>query len=470
MSENPNFQERLDSAIQKKKQDVEVNTLFKLKEHFAAFQAYFENVYNIFLRKGLIQEDPYKHDEKISEVRAPEDDVILESEKVELIGKKLSEYHSQLDFLNTYYQFSITFLNLKRLKGIMSLMKYINWLNCSISSTHPLTKTIAELVAKIKMGSDTISSQIITDALGQLEKNARNIFIYLDETIAFLREYYKYEIRTKILPEVNFPQFASRDDTELIKAVKVLFSTYMQGKGFYPELIREIHAEEFGEDSAKIRESIFRKLNVKEKEKKKEKKKTDYKTMLLQGVRILSSAGFQMEDAINKLNENNSVYKSRKMSLGERFTRWLRKVILKQDDTLTYEIEYFDVLSSANRTEKIHFDYFVEELQKRAKLFLALSNKASGTYGNLEKFAEEKIYEFLTKNIAILQLMHRRMSGLDDFFRNEVPKDKKAKVRGIKVELTAVKNSLIKANKKKHEYVSFKEEEEQMKRLGIKTE
>jgi hypothetical protein len=36
--------------------------------------------------------------------------------------------------------------------------------------------------------------------------------------------------------------------------------------------------------------------------------------------------------------------------------------------------------------------------------------------------------------------------------------------------MTAVKNSLIKANKKKHEYVSMKEEAEQMKRLGIKVD
>jgi hypothetical protein len=288
--------------------------------------------------------------------------------------------------------------------------------------------------------------------------------------IAFLREYYKYEIRAKILPELTLPQSSFKDENDFIKIIKQSFPKFMNGQPFYPELLKELYGEEYTENSAASKENLIRKLDVKEKEKKQEKKKTDVKALLLQGVRILASAGFQMEDAITKLSENNSVYKSRKMSIAERLGRWIRKVILRQDDTQMYEIEYFDVLSSTNKTEKINFDIFMEELQKRSKLYSALSNKTTQAYSNLEKFSEAKIYEFLNKNIAGLQLMHRRISGLDDFFRNEVPKDKKNKIRGIKVEMTAVKNSLIKANKKKHEYVSMKEEAEQMKRLGIKTD
>jgi hypothetical protein len=60
------------------------------------------------------------------------------------------------------------------------------------------------------------------------------------------------------------------------------------------------------------------------------------------------------------------------------------------------------------------------------------------------------------------------MSGLYNTFRAEVSRDKRTKIRGIKLELNAVKNSLVKANQKKHEYVAIKEEEEQMRRLGLK--
>jgi hypothetical protein len=40
-------------------------------------------------------------------------------------------------------------------------------------------------------------------------------------------------------------------------------------------------------------------------------------------------------------------------------------------------------------------------------------------------------------------------------------------IRGIKLEITAIKNSVVKANQKRHEYVSQKEEIEQLKKLGV---
>ena len=37
----------------------------------------------------------------------------------------------------------------------------------------------------------------------------------------------------------------------------------------------------------------------------------------------------------------------------------------------------------------------------------------------------------------------------------------------MQIELSALRNSIINANKKRSEYASFKEESEQMKKLGI---
>ena len=59
-------------------------------------------------------------------------------------------------------------------------------------------------------------------------------------------------------------------------------------------------------------------------------------------------------------------------------------------------------------------------------------------------------------------------SALEEFFKSEVPGEAKARVKGVRGEITAVKGAVIKANQKKHEYVAQCEELEQMKRLGIK--
>ena len=42
------------------------------------------------------------------------------------------------------------------------------------------------------------------------------------------------------------------------------------------------------------------------------------------------------------------------------------------------------------------------------------------------------------------------------------------KVKGLKIDLSSYRNAIISANKKRGEYVSAKEEIEQMQKLGIK--
>jgi hypothetical protein len=56
MSESEGFQVRLEQAIEAKRQFLEEKTLPQLKESFRVFQSLFENLYNILLRKALVQE------------------------------------------------------------------------------------------------------------------------------------------------------------------------------------------------------------------------------------------------------------------------------------------------------------------------------------------------------------------------------------------------------------------------------
>jgi len=64
--------------------------------------------------------------------------------------------------------------------------------------------------------------------------------------------------------------------------------------------------------------------------------------------------------------------------------------------------------------------------------------------------------------------MHKTLSALDEFFKAEVNKEDRDKVRGIKPELATIKNAIVRANSKRHDYSAQKEEEEQLRRLGVK--
>ena len=473
MSDELNFVEKFEQNVSRKREFVEKNTLPKLRDSVTAFKTYFESIFNILKRKSLFQDDPYKDDEKISEVLPPSSEPFMESEKDDEMSKRLSYYHLQLEFLSNYYQLSLDFLDLKRLKGIVDLFKYINWMNFTPTSMHLETRYVAELVQKVKMGSDPISTQIMVDALAQLERNVRQMFIYLEEIIFILKEIYKLELRTKLLPNLtkNLKALVSNPPEFLKdKELKVLFMKSIPGKAYYPDLIREIIEEDFAANGAELRSMTLKKLEVKEEQKKKTKKKTDFKGIILQGLRILASAGFQIEDAINKLNDNHTAYVTRKMTIGERFALWFKKIVSGKNQAQKYEINYFDITSSSTRSERISYLEFIEELQKKSKLFSALSNRASAQYHRIETGPEDQVYQFLTKNIASLQIEIRRLAGLNDFFKSEILKEKKGKFRGINIEINAVRNSIVKANKIKHEYMAAKEEQEQMKRLGIKVE
>ena len=72
--------------------------------------------------KGLISEDPYKYEQKISEITPPPTEQVLESDKINKISQRLSMYDSQLDFLNHFYQFSTDFITIARIKKLIMLL------------------------------------------------------------------------------------------------------------------------------------------------------------------------------------------------------------------------------------------------------------------------------------------------------------------------------------------------------------
>jgi hypothetical protein len=59
------------------------------------------------------------------------------------------------------------------------------------------------------------------------------------------------------------------------------------------------------------------------------------------------------------------------------------------------------------------------------------------------------------------------LSALDEFFKSKVAAENRERIKGIKPELSALKNSYVKANQLRYEYSAQKEEEEQLKRLGV---
>lgn len=463
------FQEEFEAALLARRDYLDKNVLPRLKEQFRIYHVAFQGFYNVLLRKGLIHEDPYKNEQKISEVTVPPSGPFMDSEKIDQISIRLSMLDSELDFLNNYYQFSADFLTLERIKQLSGLATYILWGKVSESSTNINTRIIAEMVGKIRQGADALSLGIINDAENQMERCTKEIIAILKQLTEYQREAYKRDVRERLLFKLNLNAemvMNRRDDT--LKAVRQRFSQEMSGSPFYAELVEEVIDEDYSPGSEQLRKNVLSRLAVKE-EKPKKKVSQSYASILLDAVKILSGSAVHIEQAMRKLTENSIILSQRKLTLGERFRRWLFNLTKKNDSPNIYEIEFFDVATSATRTEKLDFTAFKEKTAKRVRLLYSLANRMSTTYRRLESTPEDKMYEFLQGLIKDVQEILHILPALDTFFKSEVGREDRARVKGIKLEITAIKNCLIKCNQKKHEYVSRKEEEEQLKKLGIDT-
>ena len=139
----------------------------------------------------------------------------------------------------------------------------------------------------------------------------------------------------------------------------------------------------------------------------------------------------------------------------------------RKEEDKPIDIEYFEGAASVPKTERLYFFPFMEVMKKKASLYSALMNRASAAFQKLETAPEDQLLDFLAKQIMELQVAHRRMNGLNAYFQSEAPRELRENMKGIKLQLTAIMNGIVKANQRKHDYVAVKEEEEQMKRLGI---
>ncbi|MBN1686537.1 MAG: hypothetical protein JW852_07765, partial [Spirochaetales bacterium] len=206
MNADASYNHRLEQALDLQKRYLDDAALPRVKSEFESLHGTFQNFRNVLLRKSLVREDPYKEEQKISEIELPPNTEIGELEKADQLGLRLSMFDSQLDFLLRFYQFSTDFLTLKRIKLLLGLTKFIHWDNLSTTSTQINTRVLAEMVGKVRGGSDTFSVQVINNAQNQLAEACNKIVRALKTLSTHHRERYKLEVRRSVIDLLNLQE------------------------------------------------------------------------------------------------------------------------------------------------------------------------------------------------------------------------------------------------------------------------
>ena len=454
----PNYTEALSQALMARQDWLERSELVKLKEELRIYQISYSVLYNMYLKKKLINEDPYKQETKISELAVPEVGPINEAKRLEQISLRLASYDSQLDFLVNFYQFAVDFMTLERIRRIVGLVRYIDWLNLTPDSKSPNTKAFSELTNNAKSGGDALSLNIIGESLTKLPKCTTTIMGILRDITAYQKEAYKLNVRNAI---------AGMQASEATPAnIKKKMNAAMPGTPFYQEYIEELIKEDYSNDGPALREAVLKSLQVAEDKPKTTKPKVSYKDILVSGIQALGSSASVLSEIATKIDENQAILENQKKGLWEKIRQILRAMVNSDPEEIVYELQYIDQATGAQVHENLNFFQFRIDFDKKVKIFGRMSGQ-SPFITKLKSMEEAQVFTYLDRAIKDLQSVHRILTSLDEYFKSSVPREERDKIKGIKPDLAAVKNCFVKANQIRHEYSAQKEEEEQMKKLGI---
>jgi hypothetical protein len=469
MEDSQAFSRRLEERLDARRDTLDRTELPKLRESCKLFQSAFVGLNAILHKKGVLHDDPYKYDLKISDVKTPSEGPFSESEKADQMSVRVSQFEAYLDFLNNYYQFSCDFLTMGRIKRILALVKYFNFAQFTETSTQLNTRALAEIAGMVKKGTDQLSAGLIADASGQLDKASRDILGCLKELTDYHKERYKLELRQIVMPGLQIDaDMAIGRREEATRLIKRKFMEVASERPYYPELVEELILEDFSSDGPSLREELLRRFETAEEKKADGAPAKSFKGLLVDGVRTLSAASYALESAISKLEDDSALLSSLDQGLGARLRRMIRKLFSSGDTGKVYELQFVDPVTRACSTESLDFGAFAEDTGNKARFLGSLAQRGGPSARRMEAMSEDQAYKFLQRNIEELQRALRTFASLEEYFKSEIHGEFKARVRSIRVEMTTVKGAVIKANQKKHEYVAQREELEQMRRLGIK--
>lgn len=474
------FNEILRETLEKRQNYLNESVFPKMRELFQVYKASFDTLYSILLERGFIKDDPYKHEYKISEISIPSTAPMSESTMEVEIGIRFSMYKTQVVHIENYYTFNLNFITLNRIILIEKLLNYINWDSMTETSTNQVTKAVAMILVKVYKNIDQMPLWVIRTSLDQLKLSRKKILENLSIIRQYYNESYKLLIREKIFSSSNICKYASGNlHKDVLLVVSKKITELIPDKPFKQVLIIELLNEEFTPESDTLRSNLLARLGEvssqkDENEKKAEKLIVKKPTLngLVNAALALCSGATQIKGAIVKMEENFVVLATPQ---GSPFARWLNKVFGKNTKKrLIFDIEYMDELSCRTKSENIDYD---ANVKKYLKIIPRLNpKKVKNDFATLEsnEKKEEYLLDFTSTEIICLRSFMQQMSGVDKYVKKESKslRKKDGIIRGILVELNAIKSLLIKAHQMKSEYIFAKDEYEQLKALekGVDSE
>ncbi|MCI1209477.1 MAG: hypothetical protein LKF96_08555 [Treponema sp.] len=468
MADSNSFLNALTQSLEQKTQWFDTTKMPEILNHYRLLHTCVKNLYEVLVEKSLITEDPYKHDKKISDIVAPADTPFNDNERSLTMGTRFSDYESMIDFLCNYYKFSVMNLTIENIKKLVALNASFGWSTMSMNSSKPNTRALSVLLNDARKGASSMTVSLINDSITKCAQSVKAINGVLKDVTDLQREVYKGSIRKNLFyhPEFNSKKAEQSPEGEQ-QEIKRLYPAVMGKSPYYGYLIDEIIKEDHASDKEKRRTELLAKLTIVSTTEKKQKQKIDIKEIIMESIRILGGSSSQLDVVVKKMEENHDILEAEQNSFFDKLGKILRKAFNIPDPPVTYEIIITDPVTQTQQRKNIDYREFLSALVKRSRSYAGFSITKSPGYKHIESYSNEKILDFVNKQLSECQQLLITLSGIDDFFKNSSQPEDASKIKGLKMEISSLKNTIVKANQKRAEYTSYLQEEEQMKKLGI---
>ncbi len=467
MEDLKNFIAKLEATLEKKEEEFNKKLLPEVQKNYNLQGTAIQAIKSILLKKSLIIDDPYKYDEKMTDIECPESSPFSDSEKAAKVGERLAKYEIMIDFLNSYYQFNTEFLTPKKISKLLNLNQCFLWSDFTSTSNNLNTKGLADIIQGVYSGEDKLSAGLLRDSLSHLNKTNKEINKQLKELSHLKKEKYKLFVRKLIFGKVCISEEDLTNPARVLKETRKLISEKNKKTPYYSDLIIEIIKEDYSPDSNLKHEAVLKNLSSNEKINKTITQEKNYRPILLDGLKILGNSAPHFNEALEKIKYNDEIIFKQDLSGFHKFIQALKKAFnispKKKEITITIE-------NSATQTktrEKIDYNAFINDMSKKNILYSNIISPNSPVQQKMKQLSNDVLLDNLSKYISESNILIKQMKGLDEFYKTFKP-ELRGKIKGIKIEITTITNSLIKANQCRAEYIDCVEEELQMKKLGIK--
>ncbi len=453
------FLPRLEAALAARGRWLETTRLLPLRDALRTYRNLFETIIGTLVKKGLMREDPYEYEGNAKGALTPPDTPIPEALEADELSVRVSAFRRQLELMVLGFPATLAASDLPGLKKISALVSYVDWDGYGEVSRSHTTRALARLTSRVRISTDALSARVISESHSQVEKLMPQIRSQVAELEAWHREAWKVDARLKVLArQAPVGPAAGRNPEEELLYFKRAFDQYLPEGVWYPELAQEILAEETSEDALARQEKLLTSLAIPKAPVVQAPVPLDRRPELLDAIRGLCRTNEEISRAEAVLIANERALEKYSLTFFQRIRRWFRKSLGTIEHRF-YEIEVRRTQSAEPRMESVDFLKFAAELRDVAGMLSETLDDSNPESRRIQEKTQEQLGDFLDWQLHHVRRVYRRMEGLNALFQVRAVQERRSPARSIKLELLAIENATVRADKVRRE-VNPKQEAE----------